>query len=206
MGSELPADYRQNLEGFHALNPHWTLRLWGEEDCRSVLTPRIRSLFDAALEVVPADSVWQFRSDIARLAILWKYGGLYADTDFSWQRPIDDLLEAPPSTVVTVWEKEDRFVANGFIYSEKRGHQIFRDCLLDLPGRAHQRRGQRANRITGPSGQWTSFARRRRDVNILPSRHLLPYAWDELHRSSEPFPEAYAIHMWGHQHEIRGLR
>jgi len=206
MGSPLPDDYAANIEKFAELNPRWEIRVWGEEECREVLPSAMRDLFDAAREITVKDSVWQLRSDIARLAILYRHGGLYVDTDFDWRKPIDPLLASPPRSVVTAWEKDNRFVANGFIYSERPRHTLFRQCFSDLPGRVYQRRGQRANRITGPSGQWTSICRRRRDVKIIPSKHLFPYGWNELDRAGEPFPEAYGVHLWGHQQEIRGMR
>lgn len=203
-GSELPDEYAKNIEQFEAINKGWTTRLWDGDEARGILPVGVLHLFDDAAEFVPADSVWQFRSDLARLAILGKHGGLYVDTDFRWQKPIESLLAAPPRTVVTAWEVDRRHVANAFIYSAQRGHSIFRQCLRDAPGRAHQQRGMRANRITGPSGQWTAIARRRHDVKILPSKLLYPYAWNELGRASEEFPEAYGVHVWGHQISLRG--
>lgn len=205
MGSPLPVEFARNMDDFSALHPRWKINLWGLEECREVLDPSVRKVFDEASDYVPPDSVWQFRSDIARLAILYRHSGAYIDTDFAWQKNIDPLLRVSTRTVVTVWEKEGHFVANGFMYSPMKQHPLFQRCLRDLPGQAKTRRGQRANRITGPSGQWTSETRRRRDVKILPSRTMIPYAWNELSRADEDFPDSYAVHHWQHSRQIRGM-
>lgn len=209
LGSDLPVDYAAHLDQFEELNAPdgWTLQAWTDvAELRDLLPASIHRIWDDPLTYVPADSVYQFHSDIARLALLWRYGGLYIDTDFRWQLPVSTILDDNSDRITTVWELEGRFVANGFIYAPKPRMPIFRACLQDLPGRAHFRRGQRANRITGPSGQWTSICRRRNDVRILPSNLLIPYAWNELSRAGEDFPDAVGVHIWGHQQEIRGLR
>jgi inositol phosphorylceramide mannosyltransferase catalytic subunit len=64
-------------------NPGWELRFWTEENLpddvrRPEVLERLRT---------PAE-----RSDVLRLDVLWRFGGVYVDTDFECRRPIDDLI------------------------------------------------------------------------------------------------------------------
>ena len=210
LGSEPPADYLENISEFSRLNPDWAIAFWTSADRILEVIPKpLHRLWGDATDIVPEDSVWQFRADIARLAILYAHGGMYADVDHQWFKPIDPLLEGTRAhEVLTVWEREGHHVANGWIYAPSSHHRLFKSLLAEIPHIAKQRRGQRANRITGPSGQWTSHARRNPNVRILPAKYLIPWRWDQLDRAGGPedYPEAYGAATWNHQQEIRGLR
>lgn len=198
-GSPIPAEYLDNITQFKALNPEMDVRLWGKRDMPSL--KRLPGIWWDLEEHTPADSFRQLQSDLARLAILHEYGGLYIDTDFEWRKPIVDLLH--PSRVTTVWERERQYVANGFMYAPRPGHPVIGRALATAEAWIHARSGQRANRILGPSGQWTRITSHNPDVLRLPSAHLLPYAWNEPERAGEDFPDAYAVHHWNHQRTLR---
>jgi mannosyltransferase OCH1-like enzyme len=73
--------YRASWGEYH---PGWEVRLWREDelpdDCRRAeVYQRLRH---------PAE-----RADILRLELLWRYGGVYVDTDFECRRSIEPLLE-----------------------------------------------------------------------------------------------------------------
>jgi hypothetical protein len=64
-------------------HPHWEHRLWTEDGVpaglRAEIYERLRN---------PSE-----RSNLLRLEILWRYGGVYVDTDVECRRPLDPLLE-----------------------------------------------------------------------------------------------------------------
>ncbi len=73
-------DYRESWRRHH---PEWEMRLWTEESLprdlvRAEVYERLRN---------PAE-----RSDILRLEVLFRFGGVYVDTDIECLRPIDPLL------------------------------------------------------------------------------------------------------------------
>jgi mannosyltransferase OCH1-like enzyme len=78
---EVFARYRQTWLDHH---PGWELCFWTEENLpeglrRTEVYERLR---------VPAE-----RSDILRLELLWRFGGVYVDTDFECLRSIEPLIE-----------------------------------------------------------------------------------------------------------------
>jgi mannosyltransferase OCH1-like enzyme len=79
----LPDDFARYGETWKRCHPEWEHRLWTEENLpgdlrRPEAAERLRH---------PTE-----RSDILRLELLWRYGGVYVDTDFECSRSIEPLL------------------------------------------------------------------------------------------------------------------
>jgi mannosyltransferase OCH1-like enzyme len=72
-------------------HPDWEHRLWSEDvvpaGLRVEVYERLRN---------PSE-----RSDLLRLEILWRYGGVYVDADVECRRPLDPLLEGRDLLVAT---------------------------------------------------------------------------------------------------------
>ena len=71
-------------------HPHWEYRRWTEES--------LKEEFPEIPEVVFSYS-YAFCSDIFRLAILNKFGGVYSDSDFESVKCLDQILESPTAFV-----------------------------------------------------------------------------------------------------------
>jgi hypothetical protein len=67
-------------------HPGWSYRLWREPDIEPILPPGFRRAWDHFL----ATSRWHGASDIARVAILLREGGVYVDIDSEPVRAFDD--------------------------------------------------------------------------------------------------------------------
>lgn len=85
LGSELPARYNTFIDSWKTQHPSWQVRLWTDADAGSL----------AFLNIEQFDRAPNFgaKSDILRYAILYEFGGIYADTDFLCLRPLDKLAE-----------------------------------------------------------------------------------------------------------------
>jgi mannosyltransferase OCH1-like enzyme len=128
-----------------------------------------------------------------RYEILFKYGGVYIDTDFECIKSIDDLI----LNVNNFASSEDGvYLTNAIIGAEKNSLYIDR-LLRTLPDKLG------VNSIpeeTGPvfftkcivGGGISS------DFCIFPRKYFYPYLYSETHRANESFPDAYAIHRWDH--------
>ncbi len=199
-GSDLPPVYFDYLERWRDMHPGYLFTLWTEENLPPLINQR---LFDEAEEIVPAHSVGQFRADVARFEILATHGGIYIDVDLEPLRSIDPIFETRPLGVIA-WEVDDEWVNNAFV-ALTQGHALASYAIAELPRRAVAYRGSTASIISGPK-MITPLALARqaaRDLWIMPSRYVYPYAYDELERSSEEFPDAYMVHHWNHQRELK---
>lgn len=199
LGGELPPHLAKLVASFRVHHPRWKIRWWHEKELEEFGLTNAE-LFHSADQIVAADSVYQLQSDIARYEILHRHGGLYVDCDYRWQRPLDPHLRR--RTLVSGWEAQYRWVANGIIAATPR-HPALAQAIKDIPERIRNRHPSwRANRLTGPH-LWTPIARRH--AHILHQRLLNPVPWHNPERADEPHPNAVAVHLWNHQRTLRGI-
>ncbi len=116
----LPDEFAAYRESWIRHHPDWEHRLWTEENLpdglrRPEVYERLR---------VPAE-----RSDILRLEVLWRHGGVYVDTDFECHRPLDPVIEG--LEFFTAPLKPNGWVNNAFIGSVP-GHPILDRALNEL--------------------------------------------------------------------------
>lgn len=74
---------------------------------------------------------YAFVSDYARFWILYRYGGLYFDTDVEIIKPIDDIIERGPFMGIEVKAKEGEYpeVAPGLGLGVTSGHELYQVLL-----------------------------------------------------------------------------
>jgi mannosyltransferase OCH1-like enzyme len=79
----LPPEFSRYRETWKEHHPGWEHRLWTEESLpRELRRPEARDRLRHPAE----------RSDILRLELLWRHGGVYLDVDLECLRPIEPLL------------------------------------------------------------------------------------------------------------------
>jgi mannosyltransferase OCH1-like enzyme len=108
------ATYQQTWLDHHA---GWELRLWTEQN----LPNPLRRPEAAEKLRAPAE-----RADILRLELLWRFGGVYVDTDFECLRSIEPLIEN--ASLFIGLAKSDR-VNNALLGSVPDHHVL--DAALD---------------------------------------------------------------------------
>ncbi len=104
LGSKpMPLNQQRWRRRFIERNPHWGFKLWTDANLPPIMN---RAAWNAAIEIGGVPGI-VLRSDILRLEILARLGGVYFDTDVKPIRPLDECC--PPE--VTAWvacEQEDR--------------------------------------------------------------------------------------------------
>ena len=71
------------IESWKKHMPDYEIIEWNETNL-----PKINNFFCQAYE----NKKWAFASDVARLFILYNYGGIYMDTDVELYKPLDEFL------------------------------------------------------------------------------------------------------------------
>lgn len=115
-GPPMPAEFQRYGERWRALHPTWECRDW---DMITMLRPLVnQELYDAP----PPKEIHRCRADVVRLEALWRYGGVYVDTDVEPVRALDPLLvyvRERGATAFIVWSphpwKGKRLVSNAVI-------------------------------------------------------------------------------------------
>lgn len=198
-GPPMPREHAGYLRRWQELHPDWGLALWDHDSYAAEFSnTRTYRYYASPSRWSPRSNVWQWRTNIARLELLARHGGVWIDTDLEPRRPIDELLERAEGGAFIVRES-DRYVVNTFMGSTPR-HPFVMDALARLPGSIEAGRQVRSNRSTGAQ-YLTPLVRRHPEVLVLPREVACPYRWDELHRRDEDFPRSYAVHRWHNRTE-----
>lgn len=139
-------------DSFKKHHPLWCYTRWNDEglgdfDIVDDLDPQIRALTRG---LWPLCRTTAQASDILRLAILWSYGGVYADIDCAALKPLDPLFEGKPGdSVFLTWDVMGLVFNNCFMAGP--AHDPFWiDCLAEARKRMSSEVRQPPFRETGP--------------------------------------------------------
>jgi len=209
LGSGIPQEHERYIDTWKVHHPEWNFCFWDDVNNVVEMPLSLRHIYEDAHEYVPdvGANVWQLRSDILRLQVVAKFGGVYIDTDLECLRPIDELASSYEG--FAAWEEDDVYINNA-IFGFPRGHRTMYIMMDILEQRAGMLKGagKRANVISGPhlwTQAWEDFGPEELDMTVHPSRYFYPYRWDHLHRGGEEFPDSYAVHHWNNQRRKAGL-
>jgi mannosyltransferase OCH1-like enzyme len=117
-----PAEFAEYQETWRQNHPEWELRFWTEDNLPADL--RFPEVYDR--ERVPAE-----RSDIIRLDLLWRFGGVYVDTDFECRRSISKLL-TDDVDFFTAYLKPGAPGVNNAIFGAAPRHPILEQGLREV--------------------------------------------------------------------------
>ena len=122
LGSPLPKKYLEFINTWKTKNPEWEFILWDEKKLEDL--DMINKNLYLKLKNYGA------KSDVARLEILYKMGGIYLDTDFECFKKIDEDLLINDFIAGTVFNSFPE-LANGFLAAKPFSKIIYK-CLEDL--------------------------------------------------------------------------
>ena len=115
----LPEEFARFRESWRRHHPEWEMRLWTEERLpEDLVRPEVYERLRKPTE----------RSDIIRLEVLFRFGGVYVDTDFECLRPIDPLIEGVDFFTSDL--KPGR--VNNAVIGSVRGHPLLERALREL--------------------------------------------------------------------------
>jgi Glycosyltransferase sugar-binding region containing DXD motif len=117
------------VEKFKALAPDWEYRYFNDDDILRFFQEEIVSEFPTIIDVYGSIKKGQHRADLFRYAFLYKYGGVFIDSDAMIQVPLDDI--AGDYEFFTVYSVVPNTVFQGFLGVAPR-HFIIRQCLEDM--------------------------------------------------------------------------
>ncbi len=126
VGSPLPPAQAKFRESWKRMHPDWEFMFW-DDKAITEFGLQNQVAYDAAVNLSE-------KSDIARYEILFRYGGLYVDTDFECLKPFDVFHHCLDFYVGLHFVSHFQ-VFNGLIGSMP-GHPILRSCIDNIKPRA----------------------------------------------------------------------
>jgi inositol phosphorylceramide mannosyltransferase catalytic subunit len=199
IGSPLPAKYKLLQRTWRENHPDWEYILWTDADIEA-LNLTNKAAYDAAKN-------YGEKSDIARYEILYRFGGLYVDTDFECLQPFDILHHCFDFYTGTGFGPG--FITYFGLMGSAPGHPILKDCIAHL-NRNIQYNPDPIINILYTSGPYyfTKYvlAHMKADTAgrcvAFPVNYFYPWpntlreqnSWQEVR--SWVRPETFAIHHW----------
>ncbi|HVW99471.1 MAG TPA: glycosyltransferase [Candidatus Babeliaceae bacterium] len=195
LGSPFPEKYKKYRETWLKHHPDWKYKLWTDSDIKELKLYN-QAAYDAATN-------YGEKSDIVRYEILYRYGGLYIDTDFECLKPFD-IFHNRYTFYTGIMRIKPVKMANGLIASIPK-HPILRQCIETLhPIKAHPFLDT-VNR-TGPTHFSQCFLEyikeNPNDIIALPISYFyaIPLkigCYTNQEQVEEWIrPESYALHYW----------
>ena len=166
----MPQEFQDYRESWRRHHPDWEMRLWTDESLPADLVRK--EAYERLRK--PAE-----RSDIIRLEVLLRFGGVYVDTDFECLRSIEPLIDGVE--FCTAYIQRGR-VANG-MFGASPEHPILERAIRELRPRTEYGLDKSA---TGPFF-FNKLIRQYPEVTIFPREYFYPATPGERER-------AYAVH------------
>lgn len=191
-----PKEYARYQKSWLRRNPGWELRFWREDDLPSDL--RRTEIYERLRQ--PAE-----RSDLLRLELLHRYGGVYLDSDFECRRSIEPLLERV--TFFVAYLKPGRI--NNAIIGAVPGHTLLERAIEEA--RPRQSWGVVDKHGTGPHflGRILEGAE---DVTIFDWQLFYPRTPEEeraavaVHHQARSWQDAEGFRRYAEKLEARWAR
>jgi len=177
---KIPKEFLVYHDNWKKLHPDWEYRLWTDDD--------LKNLDSYIVDFINRAITFASKSDVLRIYAIYKYGGVYADTDFDWNKSLDPLLNN-----LAFIPKPTSDLYNNAIFGAVPKHPICKLMLDNLE-----------KYVDNPPPPWgpqliTDCLHEvldQKNITILPRKSFYPYLWTEKRKPASFFPNSYAVHFW----------
>jgi len=181
LGGEIPDRNAGFIANIIKMHPDWRHMMWGK-DSLEALGLNIDFMFNDL-------GSWASVSNLARLVVVQKHGGIYLDTDMECIRPLDPFIIFP--CIASIQDnipcgKEENRICNAFFGAEPR-HPWVEWQLRNVPAFANK---------DAVWGVYLMSQAPRQLVTIIPTTMVYPFSWDAPTECREAAPESFLIHWW----------
>lgn len=184
IGNKIKPDFC--LNSWKEKHPDYIYILWTEEEIKK------RNMQFICQKQIDQNKHLCGKADIMRYEILYKYGGVYIDSDTYCLEKIDDLMNEEHLH----YENETirpNLIVNGFIFVKPK-NKIIEKCINTIKN-INDINIKDPHIITGPSLITEIYNENKYNINILPSYTFLPYHYtNNIYKGNN---KIYGFHYWG---------
>ena len=193
LGSPLPEEFIALQETWiqHHLDRGWSYKLWTDEDVAQL------GLYNQ--EFYDATDNYGVKSDIVRWELLYRFGGVYIDTDYECLQPLDEL-HYTYDFYTALQPLDTLFVQLGAaLVGSIPGHPLLKHCIETIKDDWHHKG---APKKTGPVHFTKSFhamAGKNGTQDIaFPAMYFYPLGCRETMDNRDEWIQqgAFAVHWW----------
>lgn len=203
LGSDLPKKFKRLTDSWLKYNPDWEYKLWTDSDIINLDFPN-KHIFNSISNL-------GMKSDLLRIEILNKFGGLYVDIDFECLKSFKDMNRLSFYTGIVYGENVE--IGIGLIGSTPN-HPILTDYLSNI---TYQNGKESADDIFNTTGPYfftkivlRNITEETKNIVVFPTIYFYPFhntyhpekrlfgfEEDDLNIISKFITEdSYATHWW----------
>ncbi len=197
----MPKEFAAYGRAWKRLHPDWSVV--DHTDLSGLEPLRSRAVYDAA----SGRDFRRYRACILQLEILWKFGGVYVDTDVEPLKPLDPLLADVDAFVGRSPNPGPTGVkpVTNAMMGAVPGHPFVDACIRRLPQSARDFAGKHTTFSVGPWHlQRTIDAGEGHGVTIFEPRVFFPQTIVDRDRGEKAdLSQSYAWHKWANSRRRR---
>lgn len=130
-GDPYPVEIKVCLDSWKRVLPDYEVKVWGMKEAREIGMPFVNEALEARR--------WAFASDVVRFYAVYKYGGVYMDSDIYLYRRFDEFLPVNGEGFSTFHEKiypahKDFGIQAAFFMGEK-GNEFCKEMVEYYAGK-----------------------------------------------------------------------
>jgi FkbM family methyltransferase len=172
----------QTIERARALHPAWEVKVWQD--------PMLPDGYPLEKYWPIANSGAQL-SDLLRLDVVYKWGGVYIDGDMRLLKPLDELVNRFDCFIAS----HDGTVLTNAIFGARKAHPSIQTLIEELLSNEPDW-SLPPDRTTGPTF-FSRIVRWDKRVTVLPRETFYSYGPNEKH-SRKNHRHSYGEHLWEH--------
>ena len=189
--NEMPNDFKDNIKSWIKNHNKWKIKIWSDFD----INP---TNFINYNQIIKSTKMAQ-KADIMRYEIIYKYGGMYLDTDFKCYKNISSLIDN--YELITCngdFECPDKQVCSIGFFAANKNNDLFKILVDNIKN--INIGNKPINEETGP--YYFGFHLNNKNYefhNIVNPRLLYPNTYQEYHNNIDVTKyriNSYGEHMW----------
>lgn len=190
LGSPFPDKYKKFQESWITNHPDWQYKLWTDKEVKDIVLEN-RELYNKARN-------YGEKSDILRYEILYKFGGLYIDTDFECLKPLD-ILHYYYDFYIGIQPLDTSIVQLGIgLIGAKAGHPILKEAINALKTSTSVQIVSKTGPIFFTKLFWHNILKFPGINTALPASYFYPCGYNQKASDRVVWikPESFAVHHW----------
>lgn len=194
VGGAISPEDKKYILGWRKLNKEYKFIFWDESNI-DFTEPYIKKAYE--------ERKWANVSNLVRLEAVYKYGGIYLDTDVELIKSLDILLNNKCFFGFQISKKIEDWVNNA-VFGAVKKHWFIKDCIDRLKSeydgleQANYSSPRLITDVLIKNGlnEYSKRGAMVKDVMVYPVEWFYPYDWE--HEYDEKFikSETMAIHHW----------
>jgi hypothetical protein len=121
----IPSGIKKNYNKIKNLNKNIKIKTWDNEDIINLINIDYKEYLDLYKKITDL----RFKSDLARMLILYKFGGIYIDIDQECLVDFNKFGINDKTKLVLGKSLENNRVSNGFIYVKNINNSFIKECI-----------------------------------------------------------------------------